>query len=142
MAKTLFYACILCMAMSCAGSSSSSSAISPAIIDSIPIHSVDDDLNVLEVCDIGPFSAGQTLQYAIAIWNFDSVRGARIVGIDGDELVSKCNPSRDSIESGMLISVDFRLKVPEEKGPFDATMQIHYNNVKNPSIIKLHGNAE
>ncbi len=132
----------LSMTMSCSGSSSSSSDVAPEIIDSIAIHQIDDKVNVLEVYDMGTFPVGKEVPYATVIRNFDSVRGARIMSIDGDSLVSKCNASLDSIEPGMLISVDFRLRVPEEKGPFDATMRIHYNNVKNPSIIKLHGNAE
>ena len=122
--------------------SSSSSNGTPKIIESIPIYQIDDKANILEVYDMGKFPAGKEVPFATVIRNFDSERGARITGIDGDSLVSECNASRDSIEPGMLISVDFKLKVPEEKGPFDATMRIHYKDVKNPSIIKLHGNAE
>lgn len=125
-----------------AGSSSSSSDGTLDIIESIPIHQIDSQKNVLEVYDMGNFTAGKEVPYATVICNFDSVRGARIESIDGDSLVCECNASRDYIESGMLISVDFKLKVPEEKGPFDATMRIHYKDVKNPSIIKLHGNAQ
>lgn len=143
LAKTLFCACVLSMIVSCSGSSSSSSSDdTPEIIDSIPIHQIDDNVKILEVYDMGNFPAGEEVPYATVICNFDSVRGARITSIDGDSLVNKCNPSLDSIAHGMLISVDFKLRVPETKGPFDATMLIHYKNVKNPSIIKLHGYAE
>lgn len=140
--KTLFYACVLSMTMSCSGSSSSSSDVAPEIIDSIAVHQIGDKVKALEVCDMGTFPVGKEVRYAAAIHNFDRERGVRIVSIDGDNLVSDCNPSLDSIEPGMLISVDFRLRVPEEKGPFDATMRIHYKNVNKPTIIKLHGNAE
>ena len=122
--------------------SSSSSDGTPKIIESIPIYQIDDKANILEVYDMGKFPAGKEVPFATVIRNFDSERGARITGIDGDSLVSECNASRDSIEPGKFISVGFKLRVPEEKGPFDATMRIHYKDVKNPSIIKLHGNAE
>lgn len=141
-AKTLFYAFALSMTMSCSGSTSSSSDDAQEIVDSIQIHQIDDNVNILEVYDMGSFPAGEEIPYATVICNFDSVKGAKIISIEGDNLVTKCNPSLDSIEPGMLISVDFRLKVPEEKGSFDAIMRIHYNNVKNPSIIKLHGTAK
>lgn len=141
-AKTVLYLSVLSMIMSCSGLSSSSSEGTPEIIDSIPIRVIDNNVNAVEVWNLGTVPAGKVVKKGIAICNFDSVRGARIVRIDGDNLVSKCNPSLDSIEPKMLIGVDFKLKVPEEKGPFDATMKIHCNNVKNPSIIKLHGNSE
>lgn len=141
-ATPLFYVCVLGMTLSCSGTSSSSSEASPEIIDSIPIHQIDDQKNIIEVYDLGTFPVGKEVREASVICNFDSVRGARIVSIDGDELISDCHPSVDSIFPEMFISVDFNLKVPEEKGPFDAIMRIHYNNVKNPSIIRLHGNAE
>ena len=128
--------------MPCSDSLSSSNDGTLEIIESIPIHQIDDRSNIIEVYDMGNFPEGKKVQHATVIRNFDSVRGARIESIEGDSLVSECNASRDSIEPGMLISVDFRLKVPEKKGPFDATMRIHYKDVKNPSIIKLHGNAE
>lgn len=140
--KTLLYACLLSMTMSCSGSSSSSSDGATEVVDSIPVHTIDQDMNMLEVFDMGTFPAGQEVRYAVPIMNFDDERGVRITGVDGDDHVRKCNPSLDSIEPEMLISVDFKLKVPEKKGPFDATMRIHYKNVKNPSIIKLYGNAE
>lgn len=140
--KTLFHACILSMTWSCSGSSSSSSSNSTELIDSIPIHQIDNQKNILDVYDMGTLPAGQEVREATVIYNIDSVRGVRITDIDGDDIVSKCRPSRDSIVPGMFISVDFKLKVPDEKGPFDATMRIHYNNVKNPTILKLHGNAE
>ena len=128
--------------MPCSDSLSSSNDGTLGIIESIPIHQIDDRSSIIEVYDMGNFPEGKKVQHATVIRNFDRVRGARIESIEGDSLVSECNASRDSIEPGMLISVDFKLKVPEEKGPFDATMRIHYKDVKNPSIIKLHGNAE
>lgn len=130
------------MTVSCSGSSSSSSEETPEALDSIQIHQIDDNVKPIEVFDMGDFPAGKEVSYATVICNFDSVRGVSIESIDGDDLVSKCYSSLDSIEPGMLVSVDFKLKVPEKTGPFDATMQIHYKDVKNPSIIKLHGNAE
>lgn len=141
-AKTLFYASVLSMTMSCSGTSSSSSDDKLEIIDSIPIHQIDDKVNVCEMYDLGSFPAGKEIYYNTVIYNFDSVRGAKIVSMDGDNLINKCKPALDSIEPEMILRVDFWLKVPEEKGPFNATMRIHYKNVKNPSIIKICGNAE
>lgn len=141
--KLAFYAFVLCMTSSCTGiSSSTSTETSTEILDSIPIYSINTKMETIEVYDMGNLPAGDEVRDAVAIYNFDSERGARIESINGDDLVSKCNPSLDSIEPRMIISVDYRLKVPEKKGPFDATMNIHYKNVKNPSIIKIHGNAE
>ena len=128
--------------MPCSDSLSSSNDGTLGIIESIPIHQIDDRSNIIEVYDMGNFPEGKKVQHATVIRNFDRVRGARIESIEGDSLVSECNASRDSIEPGMLISVGFRLKVPEEKGPFDATMRIHYKDIKNPSVIRLHGNAQ
>lgn len=141
-AKTLLYACLLGIAMSCSSSSSSSSNKAEETIDSIPVHQIDNDVNFLEVNDMGRFPAGKEVQHYTIIRNFDRDKGARIISIDGDNLLSECKPSLDSIEPTMIIGVDFKLKVPEEKGPFDATMRINYKNVKKPSIIKLHGYAE
>ncbi len=141
--RILLYGCFLSMTMSCSGSSSSSTSDAVTkVIDSIPIHQIDDKIKILDVYDMGNFTAGTEVRHATVICNFDSNRGARITGIDGDKLISKCKPSLDSIEPGMLIAVNFKLRVPDKKGPFDAEMIIHYQNVKNPSIIKLHGNAE
>lgn len=144
--KTLFYAFILSLSMSmtlsCSGTSSSTSEEEAEIIDSIAVYPIDLDVNPIDMYDMGTVPAGKEVREAVAIRNFDRERGARIVGIDGDNLVSKCKPSLDSIEPRMLIGVEFKIKVPEEKGPFDATMRINYKNVKNPSIIRLHGYAE
>lgn len=130
------------MTISCSGTSSSTSDNMSEIIDSIPVYQIDDKVKVLEEYDMGTFTVGKEVPCATVICNFDSVRGVRIEGIDGDNLVSKCKPSLDSIAPGMLISIDFKLQVPEERGPFDATMRVHYKNVKYPSIFKLHGYAE
>lgn len=178
LAKTLYYACVLSMTMSCSSTPSSnsddtsntidtvttyqiddevkvieeydmsssntstSSEDVSEIIDFIPIHQVDDKVNAMEVYNMGNFPIGQIVPHATVICNFDSVRGVKIEAIDGDNLVSKCNPSLDSIEPGMLISIDFKLKVPKKKGPFDASIRVYYKNVKKPSIFKLHGYAE
>lgn len=145
--KTLLYAFVLGMTMSCSGTSSSSSDASqsalPKIIDSIAVHQIPNGrVEPIEVCDLGTFPAGSVVREATAICNFDKERGVRIMSIDADSILGKCRPSLDSIEPGMLISVDFKLRVPEEKGPFDATMRIHYKNVRKPSIFKVHGYAE
>lgn len=88
--KTLLYACVLSMTVSCSGSSASSSDVDSEIIDSIPIQMIDTRRNVLEVKDLGTFPAGKETREAVGIWNFDSIRGVRITSIDGDNLVSKC----------------------------------------------------
>lgn len=142
LAKTLYYACVLSMTTSCSSTSSSTLDDMSEIIDSIRVYQIDDKVKALDVYDMGNFLSGKEVTYATVICNFDSVRGVRIVDIDGDNIVSKCNPSLDSIEPGMLVSIDFKLKVPEKKGPFDASMRVYYKNVKNPSIFKLHGYAE
>jgi len=147
MTKTLLYACVLSMTVSCSGTSSHSSDAasdaSPEIIDSIAVHQIPNGkVEPIEVCDLGTFPAGSVVREATAICNFDKERGVRIMSIDADSILRKCRPSLDSIEPGMLISVDFKLKVPEKKGPFDAAMRVHYKNVRKPSIFKVHGYAE
>ena len=143
MAKAFFLTCVLGMTMSCSGtSSSSSSETSSEVIDSIEILQIDDKKNVIDVYDIGAIPAGTEVRDAVVIRNFDSEKGVRITAIDGDGIVSDCHQSYDSITPDMFISVDFKLKAPEEQGPFDATMLIHYKNIKNPTVIKIHGNAE
>ena len=143
-AKALFCACILSMIVSCSGSSSSSDSSDtiPEILDSIMVHQTDPDVNAIEVRNLGHYPAGKEIEYGTVITNFDSIHGAKIISIEGDSLLSECEPSLDSIEPRMKLSVRYKLKVPEEKGPFDATMQINYKNIKKPTILKLHGYAE
>lgn len=144
-AQKLLYVSVLSMIMSCSGTSSSSgdAFASPETIDSVAIYQIGSgNTEAIEVYDMRTLPAGEFVREAIAIYNPDSERGFRIESIDADSILGKCRPSLDSIEPGMLISVDFKLRVPEEKGPFDATMRIHYKNVRKPSIFKVHGYAE
>ena len=150
---------ILSMTMSCSKTQSSSSTATEVpdsttetttdttaeILDSIDVYVLRHNLTVPETGkhNIGDIPAGIIFSYRYSLYNFESVREAKVDRIEFDTLfIKKAETSLDYLKPNMYISLEFEVKAQTKPGPFDTDIDIYFKNVKRPLTVPIHGNIQ